>query len=306
VAALGVVLALAVVAGPASAHRASKVRDLRLHFRSLGIGSVEADGRYVVLAHGYPRPDVTFTLLNEETGTDRPLPQTDPCTAVQVFGGPWLFGGGCAGANDVLTIPLYSLATGTRRLVAINDSFCVAQNAYGGSCNARNVGSDWVQFEITAYHETTQVLFQNLGTGAIRSAPKLTATTELDLNSPTLTSRICPPLRQGPNTELTFYGRFAVDAHFLGHGTSAEFLVRCGSKLHLRLTSAGFGDSSALMWAAGSHLLKGIALPSLTRFEIRTPSAFNDDETSFTLSSKTLYAQDNQQHLWATAWSPPR
>jgi hypothetical protein len=298
-------LGLAVLAGPAAAHRASKVRGLRLHFRSLGIGSAQADGMYVVLAHGYPGPNVTLTLLNEETGTERPLPQTDPCTAVSVFGGPWLFGGGCAGVNGVLTIPLYSLASGETRLVAINDSACTPQNAYGGGCNERNVGSDWVQFEITAYHEGTQVLFQNLQTGTIRSSPKLTEATQLDLNSPTLTSRICPPLRQGPNTELTFYGRFAVDSRYLGHGTGTQFLVRCGSKLHLRLPSPGFGDSSALMWAAGAHLLKGIALPSLIRFEIRTPPVFDAQETSFALSSKTLYAQDNQQHLWAAAWSPP-
>ena len=90
--------------------------------------------------------------------------------------------------------------------------------------------------------------------------------------------------------------------------------MRCGSKLHISLRSPlnvpggprVVGSSSALMWPAGAHLLEGISLPSLVRFEIRTPSLFNDEETSFTLSWKTLYASDNQMHLYAAAWSPPR
>jgi hypothetical protein len=208
---------------------------------------------------------------------------------------------------------LYSLATGQTRFVTINGLTCDLRVEEG--CGATAAGADWVGYQHAGYHELTESGYQNLQTGAISAAPKLTPTTRLDLNSPTLTAKICPPLRQGPDTGLTFYGQFAVEQHFLGHGASTESLVRCGSKLHIRLRSPldvfgsaprVIGSASALIWLAGAHLLGGISLPNLVRFAIRTPSLFNDEETSFTLSWKTLYASDNQMHLYAAAWSPPR
>ena len=298
----------------ALAHRSVGPREVRLHFRPLGLGSASTDGRYVVLASGYAGPDVKLTLIDGLTGTKRPLPQSDPCTAVSAFGGPWLVGSGCFSADGAQTVALYSLASRQTRSVTINDNECSYQNNLGGqSCRVQSAGADWIGFEISAYHEANQGLFQNLQTGALTSEPTLTPTTQVDLNSPTLTSRICPPLRQVPNSSLSFYGPFAID-EVERHHAFPEYLVRCGSKLHMRLTSpldvfgAGprvFGSSSALMWPAGAHLLEGIALPSLARFEIRTPSAFDDQVTSFTLSSRTLYAEDNNMDLWAARWTPP-
>jgi hypothetical protein len=294
VVALFVMVALAVGAPLASAHHAPKLRNVRLHFHSLGMGQVESDGRYVTITDPYAAPG------------------TGQCVAVGPFGGPWLYGGGCVNtASQALTVPLYSLATGQTRFVTINGLTC----GVGEGCAATAAGADWVGYQHIGYHELTESGYQNLQTGAISAAPKLTPSTRLDLNSPTLTAKICPPLRQGPDIDLTFYGQFAVEQHFFGHGASTESLVRCGSKLHIRLRSpldvfgtapVVIGSSSALMWPAGAHLLEGISLPSLVRFQIRTPSLFKDEETSFTLSWTTLYASDNQMHLYAAAWSPPR
>jgi hypothetical protein len=297
----------------ALADRSAGPREVRLQFRRVGLGSASTDGRYVVLASGYAGPDVKVTLIDGRTGTRRPLPQSDSCTALGGFGPPGshlLEGTGCVSSSGKLTIPLYSLMTGRTRFVTINSIDC---NVEGEEECSAGAGSDWAAFTLTAYHEPTQSGYQNLRTGAVTSGPTLTPTTQLDLNSPTLTSRICPPLRNVPNSSLTFYGRFAIDEVEHGHAFP-EYLVRCGSKLHMRLTSPldvfgtgprVFGSSSALMWPAGAHLLEGIALPSLARFEIRTPSAFDDQVTSFTLSSKTLYAEDNNIDLWAARWTPP-
>lgn len=294
-----------------AAHAHGAARYVRLHFKSLGIGSAETDGRYVVLAHGYAGPNIVLKLLDEKTGTERPLPGNAPCVSVGEFAGPWLVGGGCVSTTGALTIPLYSLASGKTRFVTISDLDCKVPGEE--QCRSTGAGSDWVGFELTAYHEPTQTGYQSLRNGTIRAAPTLTRTTRLDLNSPTLTSRICPPLREISNASLTFYGRFAVQLVEQRRNTYADYLERCGSKLRIKLSSPTdvpgalrvFGSSGALMWAVGAHLLEGIALPRLTRLEIRTPSTFNDEETSFVLSSKTLYAQDNDQHLWAAPWSAP-
>lgn len=83
-------------------------------------------------------------------------------------------------------------------------------------------------------------VFQNLQTGGLRQDPG-EGTAAADLNAPTLTRRVCRPLRVPPtfpefNTHpiaglLLVYGSFAV-AVCGNRQSTAAYLERCGTHLH--------------------------------------------------------------------------
>ena len=164
--------------------------------------------------------------------------RTTPCAAVQVFGGPWVDGAGAsppAARKRSRCFRSRPVKRGRWLSIAANAASRPACPGRVARCSS-SVGPDWIGFDIVPYHEPTQVWFQNLRTGNVRTAPTLTAGTELDPDSATLTSRICAPLRQIANSSLVFFGTFAVEE--VGHGHQySEYLVRCGSNLHIKLTS---------------------------------------------------------------------
>jgi hypothetical protein len=299
-------LALAAIPAAASHRHTPHASVLTLKFKTLQPAQFDSsDGRYVLLVPPFSPAEPPGTLIDETTGATRSVTVYPECTGVGTFGGPWLFGAGCVSASGKFTVPLYSLSTGHISDVTINDFRCNAGGAE--QCRAVLAGRNWLGIELTGYHEPAVEEFQNLQTGAIKPFPMLSPTTQLDLGASTLTSKICSPLRSPDGSSLSFYGRFAV-YQVERHHAFADYLERCSSRLRLRLPSlvAYFGNSSAIMWPRGARQIDGIALPSLHRFKIRTPAAFDDQSTGFVLASRTLYARDAHLHLWGARWSPPR
>jgi hypothetical protein len=130
----------------------------------------------------------------------------------------------------------------------------------------------------------TTYLFYNIATGKPR-IPRLSPGMLVDLDSPTLTRRICRPLQipEGDPTfpaPFMFYGRYALELPVTG-----IYLDRCGSRLHLPLLRgpynvAMFGNSQAVgfctrlaqVTTGAQQVMQGLYLPSLRRFQVIMPS----------------------------------
>jgi hypothetical protein len=182
------------------------------------------------------------------------------------------------------------------------------------------VGADWLELGRPCHLHpncTVAVGFQNLITHEVVSVndPRLHdwrrgGTTGINLDSPTLTSPLCAPLRVPLNNdvehgrlpgELTFYGDFAIAESTAGDGTTHRFLERCGTRLHMPVapnTDEWAASGRAVVWSSyvGSGDLLGVMLPSLRRFEIQVPPAIGD-RGWLALSSRRLYVLGNG--LWA-------
>ncbi len=243
------------------------------------------DGRYVFLSDAFSTTGPGM-LIDELTGARFTLSQPG-CSAVG-FGGPWLL------FNCGNPSMLYRLATKTWETVANPDAgYPIA------------VGTYWIEYVYNPcagmeHCEPQQVdEFQNLQTGRPAGSFRLGPTTVLDLNSRTLTSRLCSPVRVPRGGEvMSFYGRFAVVLAAGPAGRAVPYLERCGSRLHQRLAAIPVtGTSRMLIWTSPGQL-SGLLLPSLRRFVIPLPGSLPGDETQFVLASRTLYADSNNGALW--------
>ncbi len=158
--------------------------------------------------------------------------------------------------------------------------------------------------------------FQNLRTRELRGAPSTGPTTMIDLDSPTLVSNICRPLRQLIDENLVFsysppglggtFGGFALD-----ETAQWTYLERCGSRMRRRLPALPgvrplmpwlptTGNAHALLWQQ-SRQLSGMFLPSGRQFTIPLPAALRGLGTTFVLSLRTLWALTPRGALWTTA-----
>lgn len=264
------------------------------------------DGRYEFVT------DRTFggRLINDRTGRARTV--TVPgCIPAALGGGFLLFG--CT-----QSVKLYSLAKRTTREIVP-----AASVMYSGTCGqpdvetpcstAVSVGSRWIGFEIGCYHCSGRFTFENIRTGQVIANPSTPGgRTTVDLNSPSLTATLCPPLTippaTGPNNPgpgvVRRYGHFVLEAT---RGGAPKFLPvaylgRCGSARRQVLTRYAneFGtipidsDSREIVWATGRGDLAGVYLPSLRPFVVKAgPSlkryAGQTGTLDLVLTSRPLY-----------------
>ena len=311
---MGVAALAAVVTASANARRLHAPLVLRLRFRRAGTATgVAADSRYVVLSGRYSTTNGTpATLIDEQTGTRREIsyPGCSPVT----LGTPWLVYASCA--RDYDTTELYALPNGGWQAVHVR---------LGVGWEPVAIGTQWIEMRESCdepTHCTNSYTFQNLQTGQTRSDPT-NATTVVDLNSPTLTRKVCKPLRvplvagnEGSVTyaalpgSLTFYGKFAISSS--GVNGAHGFLERCGSRLHQQIGSPNIpagsllgpafaANSRLVVWQSARHQVSGLFLPSLRRFAIPLPSGINTQSSDGTGFPGTIAA--SSRHLYLLNWS---
>jgi hypothetical protein len=310
VAQIPLVVAALLAAAPGQAAMKSKaMKPIVLHpqFHQAGVTSlVETDGRYVFLAR-YTAQGPAWAVTDEQTGRRVTVApgQTDCVnggSATPMFGGPWLLISGCANPLAPVTADLYSLAGGTSQTVDFNVKYCSLSAA---QCSFGPVGAEWLQTAETCYHCPTQYQFVNLHTEKLRGPPITDTKTILDLNSPTLTRRLCTPVTVPNVGTVTFFGSFAVVGD--PYSPHPGYLKRCGSRLHLRLTTGSvLGNLHELLWYTLTGQLDGITLPGLKPFVVDLPRVFPLGMTGFELSSRTLYAYENNGQLWTAPAPLPR
>jgi hypothetical protein len=144
--------------------------------------------------------------------------------------------------------------------------------------------------------------FQNLATGTVQTNDPSTASTALDLSSPTLTRKLCPdvtapvqapvsgdqaaPLARGL---VTSDGRFQIVSDY-----DVSYLQECGTRLKQFLTytcelypCAPAANSRAVIWQSKPGRLTGVLLPSLKRFDVDVPAKVDPSAAGATMSETT-------------------
>lgn len=202
------------------------------------------------------------------------------------------------------TVELYSLtnhSTQTIDFEARSGQVCGTDDPF---CNfgPTAVGADWLEYAVSSSAPmcggcVQAEEFQNIDTGAWRSTlprgtqsarnpPRLAginARTMVNLDSPSLVTPVCSPLRLPNNGELlldafptelsftasspvAFFGRYAV----LGNPRSAGpfYLERCGSERKLKIADPGSGNSKLILFGGGN---RGLELASNRRFMFHPP-----------------------------------
>lgn len=311
-------LALAATSGPATASHTSPLgstpgssgsppasfrkKPLRLHlqFRVTNADVGATNGRYVLVtgvgSPTYPpTPTSTFTLIDDHTGrqaTLRNICANESIGFSPSFGGPFVLLAACSAAGR-LYAELYRLQSGTYKIVSVNDPYCGGQSV---PCVVEAVGARWLEFEeIYPYPTNPKLRFQNVHTGVVRGPPKTGPTTFEDLGSPTLTSKVCAPLRVPAGDSVTYYGNVALISPHAG------YFQRCGSSVRLgpwTVYQEGEiqGTSHALLWLDLSTSLPrvaGVFLPSLRRFQAALPQGFSalSQGSRILLSDRALYLE---------------
>ena len=175
------------------------------------------------------------------------------------------------------------------------------------------VGARWLEVQVQPHDPCgngvhyscgpTTYIYYNIRTGKPQS-PSVGGTTIIDLNSPTLTRQICPPL-VGP--ALTFYGSVAVSEE-----PGGIYVERCGSHLNLPLVLAPYAGTllanthAVAFCSSSSEQQPGIFLPSLRRLTFTAPSSPGGCGSTV-LGARHLYYVDMQERLWAATFpsKPP-
>jgi hypothetical protein len=209
-----------------------------------------------------------------------------------VLGGPWLVFQNCGGPQ----VTLYSI-TGGASMNVLPPS----------GADPVALGSDWVEFDRNCdlVHVCPNYTFVNVQSGAEQPPPKTTPTRIVDLNSPTLVSAVCRPLRVPGNGQLILDGRFA-----LADSRRGVFLEHCGSRLHERLAGNVYCSAStrAIVCPTSSPRLtfRGVWLPSRRSFVLAIPTWLARLERSFGFERffagpRHLYVLYADGRLWSTA-----
>ncbi len=289
-----------------------------LHLVSSQAASVVADARYVFFTtRTYaPGPEGAQsgefgTLIDERTGQRTALSPPGCTSFFAEIGGPWLM----FTCDNTGIEQLYDLSTHAWTTV---HTTCTSNGI--GQCGPVGVGTDWIRFEDGCYHCADSFWDQSIRTGRVRKDPAIPGGTKIaDLNSPTLVSGLCRPLRvpasaaPTPDEEtepgfLTRFGQFAlasrVPPDFADNGAFI-YLERCGTHLYKTLpgdpTSPPVADRDAVIWVSRSHL-GGLVLPSLRPLRIVVAAGVAQGPVA--LSGSTLYlgygnGSSSQGPLWA-------
>ncbi len=310
-----VFLAVALICVPLAA---GKPVVLKLKWRpvagvDLSEDAVAVNDRYLAILDPF---DGRLTLLDERAHTRKLLvppscespPSYNPDAAGLpvtgfMFGGPWLMAG-CG---------LYNLSIGKWTPFQLS-SQCV------GACTVVGIGRYWAKIgsDNGRPADNYSYYLQNLSTGQFVGDPASPgATTYDDLNAPSGSSPLCPPLRyptaSGPRGipilgSLRFYGppsqQFALISGNDSAGTPAYRLNRCHSSLNLNLPGDAYdGDapiasSSAVVVASPDGItLSGWLLPSLRRFTLQPDRGTNEPVA---LTKRTIYVRvQGSNRLWS-------
>jgi hypothetical protein len=223
---------------------------------------------------------------------------------------------------------LYSIPNGTWTPFTPNVTQMFAFNAacetgnptvVGCSASYTAIGAHWIEFQITCgYHcGPTTFGFQNIETGQVDDQPpdwKPGGTEMPDLNSATLTRKLCKPLRvprgfSDPTAAGTMPGTIVLDGPFaVAQQWSTDnlylstYLERCASGLRKSIDPNGWpiaANARAVIWMKGysDPTLDGLFLRTLRRFTLTRPPT-----TSLAaLSAKHLYAVTPDGRLYAAA-----
>ncbi len=288
------------------------------HLSATGIDRVVTTGRYVYESRRLPANGrATGTLIDEQTGTSASLVSPPGCFFA-AMGGPWVLYqcNVSVAPAPVAPLELYSIPSGTWQ--GINSTI-------GPSA----IGSDWIEGAAPGppcyeHCGTDPTVFQNIQTGAVRSLPDYhaTGTTIPNLNSATLSAKLCSPLRvpaglTNPFDQLTqpgglsFEGSFAIADEWYtergGYYNRRFVLERCGTRLRMALDNsvpgsdpAPTGNTHAVVWKPNASFRgAGVFLPSLRRFTFAVPSGAGG--SPITLSTRHLYSVTGAGELWTAA-----
>jgi hypothetical protein len=224
------------------------------------------------------------TLLDDQTGSSRPLQVPAGCNAVMT-GGPWLLDH--CGQDPSATWTLQNLTTGDTEPFAFSPSVSRPSACGRTDCfveGAAAIGADWI---VVSEGETNGrdggpsfYAFQNLQTGAALADPS-DAHTIADLGSPTLARPLCPrstrpTWRSGDASGFPFVRR-------LGHGfvlarrLDGTDVERCGTKLGVGVLQRTQQFNPVvtphlIAWDMYDGDIAGVFLPSLRRFLIPSPA----------------------------------
>jgi hypothetical protein len=140
----------------------------------------------------------------------------------------------------------------------------IRANRYPPLCGAQyaTIGDQWIEFDVSyGYHSGPIVpMYEKITSGQITTEPAGVTpggNQILDLNSPSLTRTLCPPLQMPvPPGTIVPDGRFAIDEEavapdYIRHA----YLEGCGSSVHEPIgtdLSLFTADSQAVLWNAGS------------------------------------------------------
>lgn len=174
-----------------------------------GVISVIAQGSDAVLIRGRPGHE-TGIVIDDTTGSRRVVSRSG-YESLHVGGGWVMFWNpfGSGGTGDPALVPLYRVSSGQWRIVRTPGP---TSPSCGGPCGGgpAAVGGYWL-----AYGNPV-LRYQNISSGQVRQDPT-TTTTVPDLDSPSLSRAVCPPLRVPPSYNppknlgsLTFDGQFAI------------------------------------------------------------------------------------------------
>jgi hypothetical protein len=296
-----------------------------------GVGRVLVSGRYVFIG----KPTGSSVVSDEQTGKRVVLTPPAGCYLDNfnsaALGGSWVV----ATCNPPPPGPrylyeLYSIPDGTwtpftpnvKQMFAFNADCKTGDPTCSASYTA--IGAHWIEFQISCgYHcGPTTFGFQNIKTGQVDDQPpdwKPGGTEIPDLNSPTLTRKLCKPLMvprgfsdptagNMPGT-IVLDGPFAVAQQWSTDNLSlSTYLERCASGLRKSIDPNGWpivANASAAIWMTGYRdpALHGLFLPTLHRFTFtRAPTT-----ALAALSAKHLYAVTPNGGLYAaSAPAPPK
>lgn len=294
---LAAALLLAIAASAARAATSSgKPRLVRLHWHLVadGVTNVNATDRYLVY-----ETSAGLTVVDRQTEAVTELPAS-ACPAPEelgpLLGGPWV--AECADFQGrQLEVQLYDIVR--QQWVAVPGITCFP-------CATVAVGAHWI--EILAYecqeHCAPQASLENIFSGEIEPDPvSPNVDFREDLDSPTGTSPLCPPLHypawfdrgsdQLEPAGFTMLDNFALT----GLGNGNHVLERCHSNWHKRLIGEALGDAEMVLWSAeywgyGTSTVHGLLLPSLRRFNFTVPSRFDPRQSGLpavALSGRTIF-----------------
>jgi hypothetical protein len=220
-----------------------------------GSAVVATNDRYAVLVGGAGGVSHEITLIDEQTGTQQWLAPPD-CPAPDnegppMFGGPWLMFSCGPDAYQ-----LYDLSSGQWVSFTPSQQCGYRTSSDNGLCIAVGVGSGWVKL-VTSFgcqaHCSASFYLQNILTGELISDPITPGgTTFDDLNSPSGSVPLCPPLRYPTNGTLGFSGPFALASGTVYSPAEGAITVyhleRCGSHLNLTVPDANAGANGPPPW----------------------------------------------------------
>jgi hypothetical protein len=263
------------------------------------------DGRYQFWVDS--RRHAVVTVIDERTGR-RSIVRRRGCLPVfnpsdfnpEFEDGPWvLFSCGTAARPHVV---LWAITSRRWRAVVLPSSiegYCGAQSpppSHGSTCEVEPIaaGAYWIHFFfIPDISPGIHDAYDSISTGKVRLDPT-TATTSLDLNSESLTRRICSPLHNptgiNPLTGMRYYAPLYFFGSFALVGSPGYLrLDRCGSRTSTRLGLPTRVSKSvnpygvptfhlaphAIVWQANLRSLQAVLLPSLRRVSLVLPRLLN-------------------------------